>query len=124
MTTDGGIAGSVTTVPFRILHSLKSASQPVDASGGHCLHMEATVDLEVLVDLYARASSCQAAGHATGTHAGIAAVLEALSNVAQRQAAAQIDRYDHRSLYSFAADMHYAARGGSAAGSSPCDGAV
>lgn len=79
--------------------------------------MNATaVDLQALVDLYARASY-QAAGHATGTHAGIAAVLEALSDVAQRQAATQVDRYDHRSLYSFAAEMHYAARGGSAAAS-------
>lgn len=78
--------------------------------------MKSAVDLQALVDLYARASF-QADGHATGTHAGIAAVLEALSELAQRQAAAQVDHYDHRSLYRFAADMRYAARGGSAAAS-------
>lgn len=69
----------------------------------------AAVDLQVLVDLYAKASY-QASGHATGTHAGVAAVLEALSDLAQRRAAAGIERYDHRSLYAFAADMRQAAR--------------
>jgi hypothetical protein len=68
------------------------------------------VELQALVDVYASASY-KAKGHATGTHAGIAAVLEALSDAAQRQAAAQVERYDHRSLYEFAASMHYAAKG-------------
>jgi hypothetical protein len=70
------------------------------------------VELQALVDLYAKASY-QADGHATGTHAGIAAVLDALSDVAQGRAAALVERYDHRSLYEFAASLHYAAKGSS-----------
>jgi hypothetical protein len=64
------------------------------------------VELQALVDVYVRATY-EAEGHATGTHAGIAAVLEALSEAAQRRAAAQPERYDHRSLYEFAASLHY-----------------
>lgn len=70
------------------------------------------VELQVLVGIYVSASY-KASGHTTGTHAGIAAVLEALSDAAQRKAAHQLDRYDHRSLYEFAASMHYAAKGSS-----------
>ena len=43
-------------------------------------------------------------------HAGLLAVLELLSDAAQRRAAVQIERYDHRSLYAFAAELRYAAR--------------
>lgn len=68
------------------------------------------VELQTLVDLFASASY-QAEGHATGTHAGVAAVLDRLADLAQRKAAAQVERYDHRSLYEFAADLHYAAKG-------------
>jgi len=68
------------------------------------------VELQALVDLYAKASY-QAEGHATSTHAGIAAVLEALSDAAQSRAAVLVERYDHRSLYEFAASLHYAAKG-------------
>lgn len=68
------------------------------------------VSLQALVELFA-SSSLEAMGHASGTHAGVAAVLEALSDAAQRQAARQVERYDHRSLYEFATAMHYAAKG-------------
>lgn len=67
------------------------------------------VQLQALVDLYIQASY-RANGFATGTHAGIAAVIEALGDAAQRQAAADVDRYDHRSLYAFAAALQKAAR--------------
>lgn len=67
------------------------------------------VSLQALVDLFASASY-KAEGHASATHAGVAAVLEALSDAAQRQAARQVERYDHRSLYGFAAAMQKASR--------------
>jgi hypothetical protein len=69
----------------------------------------APVDLQALVDLFTVASY-KAEGHATGTHAGVAAVLEALSDTAQRQAARQVERYDHRSLYEFAAVLRQASQ--------------
>jgi hypothetical protein len=69
----------------------------------------APVDLQALVDLFTVASY-KAEGHATGTHSGVAAVLEALSDAAQRQAARQVERYDHRSLYEFAVALKRAGR--------------
>lgn len=67
------------------------------------------VDIEALVQIFASASY-KADGHATGTHAGVAAVLEALATTAQYQAAAALQHYDHRSLYAFAAALQQAAR--------------
>lgn len=68
------------------------------------------MDLQELTDLYVQASF-KADGYATGAHAGVAAVLDALCDMAQRRAAADTQRYDHRSLYEFAAELRYAARG-------------
>lgn len=67
------------------------------------------VELQALVDLFTVASY-RAEGHATGTHAGIAAVLDALSDAAQHQAARQVERYDHRSLYEFAVALKRAGK--------------
>jgi hypothetical protein len=60
--------------------------------------------LQQLVTLYV-SSVNNATGYPTGTHAGIAAVLTALSDAAQQQAARELSIYDHRSLYAFAATL-------------------
>lgn len=50
---------------------------------------------------------------AAAQQAGLAGVLELLAEAGQRRAAMQIERYDHRSLYAFAAELRYAARNSS-----------
>lgn len=66
------------------------------------------ISLQALVDVYAQATA-NAYGHATATHAGVAAVLEALSAAATSQAACDLETYDHRSLFAFAARLHRSA---------------
>jgi hypothetical protein len=56
------------------------------------------------VELYAKHQNL-ATGYHTGTHSGLAAVLDALIDAAQAQAAADLQHYDHRSLYAFAAAL-------------------
>ena len=67
------------------------------------------VDIEALVQAFAVASY-RADGYATATHAGVAAVLEALADAARHQAAAAVHHYDHRSLYTFAIALDHASK--------------
>lgn len=55
------------------------------------------VDLQALVDLFTVASY-KAEGHATGTHSGVAAVLEALSEAAQRSMAVRFHPHSKMSI--------------------------
>lgn len=66
------------------------------------------ISLQALVDLYTSAT-VNAYGHATATHAGLAAVLEELSSAAYSQAACDVGAYDQRSLYAFAARLQHSA---------------
>lgn len=50
-------------------------------------------------------------GYATPEDAGIAAVLDYVVDVAQKYAADRADRYDHRSLWEFAAQLTHVVRG-------------
>jgi hypothetical protein len=65
--------------------------------------------LPTLVDIYRRATHAPG-DHPTPEHAGLAAVLEHVANEARYSIARNLERYDHRSLYEFAAAMDYAIR--------------
>ena len=65
------------------------------------------VTLDTLVDTYTRATYAPGE-HPSPAHAGLAAVLIHLGDVAQHAIARDPGRYDHRSLYEFAAALRYA----------------
>lgn len=71
-----------------------------------------------LVDTYRRAVHAPG-DHPTPEHAGLAAVLEQVANEARHSIARNLDRYDHRSLYEFAAALDYATRSSSDPTSQP-----
>jgi hypothetical protein len=65
--------------------------------------------LDKLVDTFTRGVAASA-NHLTPEHAGLAAVIEQLTNEARYAIARNLDRYDHRSLYEFAAALDYATK--------------
>lgn len=65
--------------------------------------------LDSLVDTYRRAVHAPGA-HSTPEHAGLAAVLELITDEARYAIARTPERYDHRSLYEFTAALDYALR--------------
>lgn len=54
-------------------------------------------------------------------HAGLAAVLDHIALTARRACAHEIERYDHRSLYEFTAELDYACRRGAEAAAQGSD---
>lgn len=62
------------------------------------------LELDALVSTYTRAIHAPGT-HATPKHAGIAAVLRAVTDAARHAIARDLERYDHRSLYEFAAAL-------------------
>lgn len=71
--------------------------------------IEINPNLDALVDTYTRATHAPSE-HASPAHAGLAAVLAHIANEARHAIAANLDRYDHRSLYEFAAGLDYATK--------------
>lgn len=69
------------------------------------------MNLDELVALYAEASSNASEGYASATHAGVAAVLEAVADEGQRLAARSVEVYDNRLVYRLAADLSRMAKG-------------
>lgn len=65
------------------------------------------ISLDSLVDTYRRAIHAPG-NHPSPEHAGLSAVLELVTNEARYSIARNLDRYDHRSLYEFAAALDYA----------------
>lgn len=65
------------------------------------------LDLDALVSTFTRAVHAPAA-FPTPEHAGLSAVLAHLSDEARHAIAHTPERYDHRSLYEFAAALDYA----------------
>lgn len=78
--------------------------------------------LDALVATYRDASTQTPVPYPTPEHAGVAAVLDVLIDVAQRNAARDVSRFDHRSLYDFAATLHYSLRAAREEGRSTCSG--
>lgn len=68
--------------------------------------------LDALVEAYSAGAAAPEHTYATPEHAGLASVLDTLVNQAQRLAARDVNRYDHRSLYEFAATLQYTLREG------------
>lgn len=66
--------------------------------------------LDALVAVYRTGAEAPPDPYPTPEHAGVAAVLDVLIDAAQRTAAHDIARFDHRSLYEFAATLHYSLR--------------
>jgi hypothetical protein len=62
------------------------------------------LSLDALVATFTRGMHAQGE-HSTPEHAGLAAVLLQLNDSAQYAIARDVERYDHRSLYEFAAAM-------------------
>ena len=68
------------------------------------------MNLDELVALYAEASSNASEGYASATHAGVAAVLQAVADEGQRLAARSVEVYDNRLVYQLAAELNRAAK--------------
>ena len=62
--------------------------------------------LDALVTSYTEA----AAASSSPEHDGLIAVIRELTDAARQAAAQDIERYDHRSLYEFAAALDYTTR--------------
>lgn len=71
--------------------------------------LDYTPTLDALVDTFRRGSHASG-NHTTPEHAGLAAVLAHLTDSARYAIARDLERYDHRSLYEFAAALDYAVR--------------
>jgi hypothetical protein len=71
--------------------------------------IEPRYDLNALVATYTRATHA-ADAHPSPEHAGVSAVLAHIADEARRAIASNLDRYDHRSLYEFAAALDYATK--------------
>ena len=71
--------------------------------------IEPRYDLDALVDTFTRATHA-AGAHPSPEHAGISAVITAITEAARYAIARDIERYDHRSLYEFAAALDYATK--------------
>lgn len=69
--------------------------------------------LDELVQLYAQGSGATGP-YACPEHAGLAAVLDHIAHTARKACAHDTDRYDHRSLYEFTAELDYACRNAAA----------
>ena len=67
------------------------------------------MDLDELVALHVSSSNA-AEGYASATHAGVAAVLQAVADEGQRLAARTIGVYDNRLVYQLAAELNRAAK--------------
>lgn len=66
--------------------------------------------LDELVSTYRRAIDTPSPEHESPEHAGLTAVLNQITDAARHAIARNLDRYDHRSLYEFAAAMDYATK--------------
>lgn len=73
------------------------------------MSLDLQLSLDRLVDTYTRAIHAPGA-HPSPEHAGLSAVLRVLSDTARHACAQDYERYDHRSLYEFAAALDYATK--------------
>ena len=73
------------------------------------MSLDLQLSLDRLVDTYARAIHAPGA-HPSPEHAGLSAVLHTLTDAARHAIAQDPERYDHRSLYEFAAALDYATK--------------
>lgn len=71
------------------------------------MSIELRYSLDELVSTYRQAVHNPDTDHPSPEHAGLAAVLDHITDAARHAIARNLERYDHRSLYEFAAALDY-----------------
>jgi hypothetical protein len=73
------------------------------------MSLSLSFSIDELAQLYARGAS-NADAYGSPESAGLAAVLDHIAHAARKACAYDTERYDHRSLYEFTAELDYACR--------------